>query len=355
MRIDRCLAGNALGLITSLMMLLPVSTNAEPIIGSGSTFAYPMIASWSEGFQILRADGTDFVSNDGGVSYEPIGSVGGMMRMQQAEVDFAATDAPLQPADLASRGLAQFPIIVGGVAVVVNVAGVESGQIRLPRATLADIYLGRVINWSDPALSAANPELELPDLPISVVGRLDGSGSTRSFTQYLSLSSAEWQSKFGTSTKIAWPTGISVKGTSKIIDAVSSTEGAISYVEFGQARRAGLTIAVIENLDGTFILPSEDAFSKTASAANWQDSVDFYVQLAEVRAAGAYPITTATFALMRKSDSSARTRRTLYFFDFALEKGANRARALGYVPLPDDLVAKVQDYWRKTLPGAQAF
>lgn len=328
---------------------------AQPIIGSGSTFAYPAIASWSEGFEIRRADGGDFVSNDGGVSYEPIGSVGGMMRLRQPDVDFAATDAPLQPAELAARDLAQFPIIVGGVAVAVNLPDVESGRLRLPRAVLADIYLGRIAAWSDAGVTTANPGLALPDLPIQVVSRLDGSGSTRTFTRYLSLASPDWDSAHGSTTKIAWPTGISVEGSDKVIEAVAATPGAIGYVEFGQAGRAGLAVAAVENLAGAFVEPSAAAFEATAAEADWSGENDFYLLLTDVDTPDAYPITTATFALMRRSDPSGRIRRTLYYFDYALQFGSERARALSYAPLPDNVVAQVQDYWRKVLPGAEAF
>lgn len=353
--VTRHILASALCALAILSGAGPQTAAAEPIIGSGSTFAYPMIASWSEGFQISRADGGDFVASDSGVSYEPIGSVGGMMRMQQPEVDFAATDAPLLPEDLAARDLAQFPIVVGGLAVVVNIPGVKSGDLMLPRAVLADIYLGRITRWSDAAIMAANPGLALPDLEIAVISRLDGSGSSRSFTQFLSLASADWKTAHGAATKITWPAGISVKGSGKIIETVLGTQGAISYVEYGQAARAGLSVAGVENLGGAFVLPSAEAFALTASAADWQADKDFYLQLTDVDAEGAYPITTATFALMRRSNGSQRTRDTLYFFDFALERGANRARALSFVPLPDDVVAQVQDYWRKTLPGAEAF
>ncbi len=342
-------------LCAALLALAAVRAEAQPINGAGSTFAFPVIASWSEGFEIARADGTDFVSQDGGVSYEPIGSVGGIVRLNQPDVDFAATDAPLPPADLEARGLIQFPIVVGGLAVVVNLPGVESGGLMLPRAVLADIYLGRITDWSDPALAAANPGLALPDLPIRAVGRLDGSGSTRSFTRYLSLASEDWASAHGSNTRIDWPAAISVEGSGKVIEAVAATEGAIGYVEFGQAERAGLAAARVENLAGAFVAPDAAAFAATAAKADWRAAPDFHLLLTDVDTPDAYPITTATFALLRREDASGRIRRVLRFFDYALESGGDRARELSYVALPPSVVALVQDHWRRTLPGAEAF
>ncbi|NUB45682.1 phosphate ABC transporter substrate-binding protein PstS [Fertoebacter nigrum] len=346
----------AAGFAVCAALLMPAKTaEADPILGAGSTFAFPMIASWSEGLQIDRAGGTDYVPNDAGVDYEPVGSVGGMMRLAQPQVDFAATDAPLPPAELEARNLAQFPIVVGGLAVVVNLPGVESGQMQMPRAVLADMYLGRITRWSDAALAAANPGLTLPDLPVNVVARLDGSGSTMTFTQYLARSSADWAAAHGADTRIDWPAGISVKGSGKIVQAVQTTPGAIGYVEYGQATRAGLTTVAVENAAGAFIAPSPEAFAQTARQASWAEEQGFYLHLTGIDAADAYPITTATFALMRKGDTASRTLRTLYFFNYALERGADRARGLGYVPLPKTLVAQVQNSWRKTLPGAEGF
>ena len=329
-------------------------TCAQQISGSGSTFAFPIIASWSEGFQTWRADGGDFVASEGGVSYEPVGSVGGMVRLGQPDVDFAATDAPLPPEVLAERNLAQFPIVVGGLAVVVNLPEVDR-PLRLPRAALADIWLGRIGRWSDPAIAAANPGLTLPDPPIRVVSRLDGSGSTRAFTRYLSLASPDWSTAYGSSTRIDWPAGISVKGSGRVIEAVAAADGAIGYVEFGQAERAGLVGATVENRAGAYVAPSAAAFAATAAAADWSGEGGFSLMLTDVEATDAYPLTTVTYALMRRSNSSGRARRTLYFFDYALEQGADRARALSFVPLPEALVAQVQDYWRQALPGGEGF
>lgn len=341
----------------SLVLALAVATaaGADPIAGSGSTFAHPLIAAWSDGLLEERGGELGDASIDAGVDYEAIGSVAGMMRLNQPDIDFAATDAPLDAAALAERDLAQFPIVVGGLAVVANLPGVDSGELRLPGDVLADIWLGDVTTWSDARIAAANPDLALPDLPVTVVSRMDGSGSTLAFTRFLGGGSAAWRDGPGASTTVDWPAGLRVEGSTRIVETVFATEGAIGYVEFGQASRAGLAAVLVENRAGAFVAPSTDAFALTVAAAGWSGEDGFALDLSGVADAAAYPITTATFALMRRGDRPGRTRRTLYFFDHAFEAGGPRATALGYVPLPPEFVAQVRDYWRRTLPGARSF
>jgi phosphate transport system substrate-binding protein len=340
-------------LIVAGSMLASVErSQAERIQGSGSTFAFPVISAWTKSFLEFRAAGSDFVFGDIGVDYEPIGSLGGVMRLAQPEVDFAASDAPFPPEELAKLDLAQFPIVIGGLAVVVNLEAVEPGRLKLSGDVLAQIYLGKVTSWNDPAIVAVNPDLSLPDLPIAVVHRGDGSGSTLTWTRYLSAASAEWRECVGADTLVEWPKGTVAEGTAGMIAAVKQTAGAIGYMEFGQVGRAGLVYAQVGNRSGNFIAPGAEIFAATAAKAAWDPERDFYLELTEVDAADAYPLTAATFVMMHKSERSvARTRRTLFFLSHALERGGEEAAGLGYVPLPEPLVRKVKDYWHSTLPG----
>ncbi len=173
---------------------------AEPIRGAGSTFAAPVIQKWSDNYRSFKADGGDFISPDWRVDYEVIGSLAGLMRLAQPEIDFAASDQPLPPEELARRGYFQFPIVIGGVAVVANLEGIAPGQLKLSGSLIADIFLGKIGNWSDPQIRALNPGLALPDLAISPVHRRDGSGTTFTFAQYLSNSSGEWKTRLGADT-----------------------------------------------------------------------------------------------------------------------------------------------------------
>lgn len=331
-------------------------SRAEPIQGAGSTFAAPIIARWAQVYRTARTDGGDFTSGDWNVDYEPVGSTAGMMRLMQPETDFAASDAPLPAAELRRRGLVQFPIVLGGIAPVVNLDGVAPGKLRLTGGLIADIYLGKVRTWADPALKALNPDVALPDLPIAVVHRRDGSGSTLNWTEFLSAHSDEWKSKVGSDTIVKWPVGSGAEGSSGVIRKVRETKGAIGYVEFGQVARAGLSDAAVGNRAGAFVRPTLAAIQAAAAAADWDGAPDFALSLTDAKGQDAYPITVVTFAQIHAiGRSAARTRRTLGFFKMALERGGADAEALGYAPLPDALVGQVTAYWARSYRNLGSF
>lgn len=323
---------------------------AQSIQGSGSTFAYPLIATWSQAYLHARADGGDFVPSDAGVDYEPIGSLGGFLRLDQPEIDFAATDTPVSPDELNRRGLAQFPFAIGGIVAAVNLEGVRPGELKLTGALLADIYLGKVQNWADPSIKDINPGLSLPDRRIAVMHRQDGSGTTFNWTKYLSESSAEWKSKYGADTLLAWPLGTAVKGSTGMVAAVRETKGAIGYVEYGQAMRASLGYASLKNSAGLFVNPEPAAFQAAVASVDWAGAKDFHLSLIDAPGEQSYPITAATFVVMHQADrSQSTTDRVLRFFEFALDKGGGEAAALGYIPLPAPVVSLIKAYWRAKL------
>ncbi len=321
------------------------SAQAEPIQGAGSTFAAPIITQWGRNYRAMRADGGDFISPDWTVDYEPIGSLAGVLRLSQPDVDFAATDAPMPPDYLAKHGLKQFPVVIGGVAVAATLDGVPAGRLRLSGPTIADIYLGKIRNWSDPALKALNPGITLPDLAITVLHRKDGSGTTFVFADFLSQVSPEWKARLGADTLIAWPIGTGAEGSQGLVRALSTTRGAIAYVEFGQVARAGLAFAEIQNRDGAFVRPDASSFQAAAAAVDWAGSKDFYRQLTNQPGLGAYPLTAATFAIVPASRSPARISRVHDVFRLAFDRGGSDAIALGYVPLPPALADQVKRYW----------
>lgn len=321
---------------------------AEPIRGAGSTFAAPIIQKWSQNYRALRVDGGDFVSSDWRVDYEVLGSLAGMMRLAQPEMDFAASDQPLPPADLAKRGYVQFPIVIGGVAVVANLEGIAPGQLKLSGSMIADIYLGKISNWSDSAIKSLNPDLRLPDLPIRVLHRRDGSGTTFTFAQYLSNSSGEWKTRFGADTTLAWPTGQGFEGSQGVVNQLRSTRGTIGYVEYGQVRRAELGYVQVDNWTGRFVRPEAATFQATASAANWGAAQDFYLYLTDVSSPDGYPITATTFAILpRVPRSMNRTRSVVDLFQLAFDRGGSDAIALGYVPLPTPVTHQIKAFWIK--------
>lgn len=331
-------------------LLAAPAASAQPIQGAGSTFAAPVIAQWAKRYQAARADGGDFASPDWTVDYEAVGSLGGVMRLGQPELDFAATDAPLPPEALARAGQRQFPIVLGAVAIAVNLDGVAPGALKLSGPVLAEIYLGRIQSWADPAIRALNPGLALPEQRIEIIHRRDGSGTTFTLTQYLSAVSAEWQAKYGADQLVAWPLGRAVPGSQAVARAVATTKGAIGYLEFGQARRAGLASAAILNGAGRFVAPEAAGVIAAAEAAGWPADRDFFTDMTNRPGEAAYPIAAATFAVVPVAGRGrGRVGRVTDLFDLAFESGAGDAERLGYVPLPPALVRDVRAYWARHL------
>lgn len=339
----------AVGLL-AIAQATPTDVWAEPIRGAGSTFVAPVMAQWAEDYRVARADGGDFSSPDWTVDYELVGSLGGLMRLDQPELDFAATDVPVNPAELEKHGRQQFPMVFGSVAVVANVDGIAAGSLRLSGPVIADIYLGKIQRWSDLAIKVLNPDLSLPDLQIIPLHRTDGSGSTYVFTEYLSAISAEWSKAHGADMLITWPVGTGAEGTRDLIQAVKSTKGAIAYAEYGQVERTGLPFASLQNKSGNFVKPGAEGVQAAVNAVAWDKTKDFFVSLTDLPGEDAYPITTATFAVVPVAGRSAdRFGRVHDLFGLAFKNGA-AATKLGYVPVPARLVDQIEQYWART-PG----
>lgn len=344
------------GVLCAAAFALCAPARAEPIRGAGSTFAAPIINQWSRDYEAARTDGGDFTSPDWRVDYEPVGSLAGVMRLAQPETDFAATDAPLPPAEIEHRGWTQFPIVMGGIVMVANIEGIGAGQLRLSGPVLADIYLGKVKNWSDPAIKALNPEVELPDAPIEVLHRQDGSGSTLSFTTFLSASSAEWKEKHGADTLIEWPLGRGEKGTGGLAAFVAATANSIAYLEYGQVVRAGLPFASLQNAAGAFIRPEPAAFQAGLGALEWDAARGFHAEQGAADASQAWPMAVVTYAIVPRDRGQGRINRVLDLFSLAFSQGADEASALGYIPVSPELVGRMETYWaaslgRKAAPG----
>ncbi|MGL4728883.1 MAG: phosphate ABC transporter substrate-binding protein PstS [Bosea sp. (in: a-proteobacteria)] len=328
----------------------PGASQAEPIRGAGSTFAAPIIQQWGKAYTARRADGADVMSTDWLLDYEPVGSLAGIMRLAQPEMDFAATDTPFPPEELARRGYRQFPVVIGAVAVVVNLGNLPSGRLKLSGPLLADIFLGKITRWSDLAIREVNPDLTLPDLPIAVMRRQDGSGSTANFTEYLSAVSPEWKAKVGSDVLVKWPVGTGAEGTQGLVRAVSARNGSIGYLEYGQLKRAGLSYALLLNRAGQFIAPEATNAQAAADAVDWAGSSEFNRSLLNQPGRDSYPLTAATFVVTPDaSRSAARTARVHALFDIAFDEGAAAAARLGYVPLPASLVLQIRDAWKRPL------
>jgi phosphate transport system substrate-binding protein len=310
------------------------------ITGAGASFPFPIYAKWAAVYK---------GSSGVGLNYQSIGSGGGIAQIKAKTVAFGATDKPLTPKELGAAGLTQFPTVIGGMVPVVNVPGIRPGQLTLDGATLADIYMGKIANWSDPAIKKLNPNVNLPNRGISVVHRSDGSGTTFIFATYLSRISAAWKADVGADTAIDWPTGIGAKGNEGVAGNVAQISGSIGFVEYAYAKQNHLAHVKMRNKAGQVTEPTVEAFRAAASNANWSEAAsnNFYVILVDQPGAQSWPITATTYILVYKNPPDQKaTQDTLKFFQWGFEKGDQLALGLDYVPLPDNAIKAIQASWK---------
>jgi phosphate transport system substrate-binding protein len=326
-----------LGLVAAAAIAF--AAQAVEINGAGATFPYPIYAKWAEAY----AAKTGLKMN-----YQSIGSGGGIKQITAKTVDFGASDMPLKPADLEKEGLTQFPMVMGGVVPVVNLEGIKPGQLKLDGKVLADIYLGKLTKWNDPAIAGLNSGLKLPDQAIAPVYRSDGSGTTFIFTHYLSEVSPEWKEKIGENTSVQFPSGIGGKGNEGVSAMASRTGGAIGYVEYAYANQNKLTHALLRNKEGQFVTPESSTFQSAAANADWTKVQDFNLLLTNQPGKDSWPITGATFILMHKQQSKPEVaREAINFFDWCYRNGAQMAEALDYVPMPESVIKMVEQSWQQ--------
>ncbi|MBB1089353.1 phosphate ABC transporter substrate-binding protein PstS [Lysobacter sp. SG-8] len=310
---------------------------AAEITGAGATFIFPLISKWS----------ADYNAQTGAkVNYQSIGSGGGIAQIKGGTVDFGSSDAPLSPEELAEAGLGQFPSAIGGVVPVVNVEGIPAGELRLTGALLADIYLGKVKTWNDPAIAAINPSLALPDTKITLIHRSDGSGTTFNFTNYLSKVSNDWKDQVGEGKSVKWVDGVGGKGNEGVASYVQQIKGSVGYVELAYAIQNNMAYASLQNAAGNWVTPSAESFQAAAATADWANTKDFHLVITNAPGADAWPITATNFILMYKQPKDAkRSADAMAFFKWAFENGQQQASDLHYVPLPDALVQQIEGYW----------
>ncbi|MEI7456352.1 MAG: phosphate ABC transporter substrate-binding protein PstS [Nitrosomonadales bacterium] len=318
---------------------------ATDITGAGATFPYPAYAKWAEAYK--AQSGTN-------MNYQSIGSGGGIKQITAKTVDFGASDKPLTPEELNKEGLMQFPTIIGGVVPVVNIVGIENNKLKLDGATLANIYLGKITKWNDPAIVALNKDLKLPDDIITVVHRSDGSGTSFIFTNYLSKVSADWKTTVGEGTAVAWKAGTGGKGNEGVASYVQRIKGSIGYVEYAYALQNKMYAVQMKNRDGGYVAADEKSFKAAAAGADWKKAPGFYEILTDEPGKATWPISGATFILMHKlQDKPESGLATLKFFDWAYTKGDKLASDLDYVTLPDDVVKLIRDAWKAQIKDAQ--
>ncbi|MBU1690182.1 MAG: phosphate ABC transporter substrate-binding protein PstS [Gammaproteobacteria bacterium] len=328
----------------TLAMALSSAAFAGNITGAGATFPYPIYAKWAEAYKAQT--GTS-------MNYQSIGSGGGIKQIQAKTVDFGASDKPLKLEELDKHGLMQFPAVMGGVVPVINVAGIEAGQIKLNGTVLADIFLGKIKKWNDPAIVALNKDAKLPDNLITVVHRSDGSGTTFIFTNYLSKVSPEWKSKVGEEASVSWPAGVGGKGNEGVASYVKQIKGSIGYVEFAYALQSKMTYTQLQNKEGQFVKPDEESFKAAAASANWEKAPGFYEILTDEPGKQSWPITGATFILIHKvQDKPVNAAEVLKFFDWAYANGDKMALEMDYIPMPASVVKLVKGAWKAQIKDA---
>jgi phosphate transport system substrate-binding protein len=317
------------------------SAMAAEISGAGATFPYPIYAKWAEAYKQQTGIG---------LNYQSIGSGGGIKQIKQGTVTFGASDKPLEPAELKSSGLVQFPMIIGGVVPVVNIQGVKPGALTLDGPTLASIYLGEIKKWNDAKIKQLNPGVQLPNQAIAPVYRSDGSGTNFLFTDYLSKVSANFKSNVGANTSVEWPVGIGAKGNEGVANMAALTGGAIGYVEYAYAKQNNMSYVRMKNTSGKIVSPEIKAFQAAAANADWSHADGFFLILTNQSGDQSWPITGASFILMHAdTPNGAAAQIALKFFDWAYTKGDGMAEQLDYVPLPDNVVKLIEATWSKSV------
>jgi len=309
--------------------------NAITLNGAGASFPAPVYQLWTYAYT---------QSGKATVNYQSLGSGAGLSQIKAGTVDFAGTDSPLTAEQQAETGLVQFPMLTGGVVVIVNVPGVKSGELKLSRAVLSDIFLGRITNWNDPAIAKINPGVRLPkDLKITVVRRSDSSGTTFIFTDYLSKISGEWKNAIGAGSSVKWPVGIGGQKNPGVCNNVAKIRGSIGYTEYTYAVEAKLNCVQLENRAGTFIAPTAKSFAASAANADWKNAPGFLMMLTDQPGAESWPITGVTYILIRK-DADAGTQAALKdYFNWCFTEGASSAARLNYVPIPENVVSLIRE------------
>jgi phosphate transport system substrate-binding protein len=325
-------------LTAAAMATLALGTaHAADITGAGATFPFPIYAKWAEMYKAQTGTG---------LNYQSIGSSGGLRQIRAKTVAFGASDAPVKGEELDKDGMVQFPAIIGGTVPVFNLEGFAPGSIRITGPVLADMFLGKISTWNDAKITALNPGKTLPNTPITVVHRADGSGTTFNFTDYLAAVSKDWADTVGKGAAVKWPASTSVggKGNEGVAANVSRTRGAIGYVEYAYAKKNNIPHMALQNADGQYVQPDDKSFAAAAAGVDWFSVPGMGVSMVNAKGKESWPISTASFILMYKQPSDkAQSAEVLKFFDWAFKNGKQAAVDLDYVPMPDAVTSQIRD------------
>jgi len=319
------------------LVAVSASAFAADITGAGATFPFPIYSKWADAYKKETGNG---------LNYQSIGSGAGIKQIEAKTVTFGATDMPLKVEQLDKAGLIQWPMVMGAIVAVVNIDGVKPGELVFDGPTLADIYLGKITKWDDPAIKKLNPNVNLPSAAIAVVRRADGSGTTFNFTNFLSKVSPDWKSRVGEGTAVEWPTGVGAKGNEGVAANVAQTKNSIGYVEYAYAKQNKLVYTAMINKAGKKVEPNVDSFQAAASNADWTNAPGYYVILTDQPGEKSWPITASTFILMQRAPADkAASGEAIKFFKWAFANGGKMAEELDYIPMPENVVKMIEKTW----------
>lgn len=303
--------------------------------GAGASFPAPVYQHWTYTYGKSNPQVK--------VNYQSLGSGAGINQIRSKTIDFAGTDNPLTKEEQEKNQLVQFPMLTGGVVVIVNIPGIKTNLLQLDRKSVADIFLGNITSWDDPAIKALNPNLKLPKLKITVVRRADASGTSFIFTNYLTKISKEWADRVGYGSSVNWPVGIGAQKNPGVCINVSKVKGSIGYTEYAYAVEAKITTVKLENATGKFVAPTTGSFTASAANADWNNTPGLYMILTDQPGDESWPITGVTYILIRR-DCSTETRQALIqYFNWCFTNGVTAAKKLNYVPIPENVVKLIQE------------
>jgi phosphate transport system substrate-binding protein len=321
-------------------LVISASAMADDVTGAGSTAIYPVLSQWANTYKEKTGNS---------INYQSIGSGGGIKMIKEKTVNFGDSDMPLTPDQLKEANLVQFPVVIIGITPIVNVPGVQPGEMILDGKVLADIYLGKITKWNDKAITALNPKLNLPDLDITVVHRADGSGTSFYFTDYLSKVSQEWKEKVGSNTSVQWPAGMGGKGSEGVASYVAQVKGSIGYDEYAYAMQTHLTWTRMVNSAGKVVSPQPKHFQAASAKTDFAHASDFYTIMTNAPGAESWPLTATTYFLLRTDSAKEDNAKVVKFAKWFLHNGQEQAAKLDYVPLPEATIKLIESYTKTKL------
>lgn len=343
MKFNKKLIAGAVLAATATFALSAHADGVKKITGAGSSFAYPIISKWAAAYK--KETGVE-------VNYQSVGSGAGIKQIIAKTVNFGASDAPLTVKRLEKEGLTQWPLIMGGIVPVANIPGNKQGELVISGPVLAEIMMGKITKWNDPALEKLNPGKKLPNMQITVVHRSDSSGTTAIFTNYLAKVSPEWKEKVGEGKTVNWLSkgNLGGKGNEGVASYTDRIKGAIGYVEYAYALQNKLPYMDMINRDGNKVAPTMKNFAAAAAGADWKGTPGFRVILTDQPGADSWPITGSTFAIVHKNPSNpAQVKAVLDFFKWSMAHGQKEAEQLHYISIPPSVAKLIEASWAENI------